>query len=743
MGGCASSISGVARATDTSYDTDEDTAPFQRVGDTEETRRSALETPLTKVGHAIGTPAYMAPEQRLGVTDERTDQFSLCMTIYEALYGNRPSEHEIRDGVQVARSDAKAPRWLRSLIERGLRHDPADRYPSIRALLADLDRSPPRRWSLFGLSAAVVAAATAGTIYIAQSSGEPEEMWARSTERLDGLWTAESQEQVRATFEDVAPESGQIVWQSVKRGLDRYIDAWVTMDRESCEATNVHGVQSPQLLDARTLCLNDRREEVRALVAIFAGADDGTVDRAIDAVSNLSSLDSCADVGVLSSRTEPPGDPATRERVEELSAALAEAKALVIAGEHKRAGPNIDALVPAAKELAYRPLEAEVLLLQGRFLDQGGDANRAIDVLHEAAQAAEAARDPVLKVHVWLHIALVIGDRLGEAKRAMRWVEYAAATLDGLGKHDDLRARLLERRGLLSNKLGEFDEARQLYEDSLAIVEQQSGPDSYRAGELHLQLGLTFMALGDHDRALHHARRDLEITEAQRGAVHPATALSLNNLSLPLTALGKTDEAKIALARCIRIWTDVFGADYPRLAMPLHNLGDIAMDEQQFTVALENYRGSLDVLMKTRGSDHPDLVYPLSGLGDALAALGHHDEARENLQRAIAVFAAVNGDAHSQLIGPLVGLAEIELTAGNVETARSYINRAHELMEPKRGNPYTRARLRFVLAQLRWSNVAQRADARALATQALDDLQGAGARTRTTREAVEAWLASR
>ena len=47
--------------------------------------------PLTRTGELLGTPLYMAPEQFQGKpTDARTDQFSFCVALYQALYGEHP-----------------------------------------------------------------------------------------------------------------------------------------------------------------------------------------------------------------------------------------------------------------------------------------------------------------------------------------------------------------------------------------------------------------------------------------------------------------------------------------------------------------------------------------------------------------------------------------------------------------------------------------------------------------------------
>ncbi|MEO7730808.1 MAG: serine/threonine-protein kinase, partial [Kofleriaceae bacterium] len=57
-------------------------------------RSTAASTPMramTQTGAVLGTPAYMAPEQFAGVpVDARADQFAYCVTVWEALFGQRP-----------------------------------------------------------------------------------------------------------------------------------------------------------------------------------------------------------------------------------------------------------------------------------------------------------------------------------------------------------------------------------------------------------------------------------------------------------------------------------------------------------------------------------------------------------------------------------------------------------------------------------------------------------------------------
>lgn len=99
-------------------------------------------------GVTSGTPAYMSPEQHQGMrATPRSDQFAFCVALWEALYFQRPflgkTVFAVADAIVEGRiaptpKRSRVPSWVRSVLMRGLAVDPAQRYPSMKSLLAAL-----------------------------------------------------------------------------------------------------------------------------------------------------------------------------------------------------------------------------------------------------------------------------------------------------------------------------------------------------------------------------------------------------------------------------------------------------------------------------------------------------------------------------------------------------------------------------------------------------------------------------
>ena len=102
---------------------------------------------LTEAGGGVGSPLYMAPEQALGrgVTG-RADQYALATTLYEALAGSPPYgrgalvemilKKDKQDAPPLRGAAPAVPEACAAAVARGLRRDPAERFPSCGSLAA-------------------------------------------------------------------------------------------------------------------------------------------------------------------------------------------------------------------------------------------------------------------------------------------------------------------------------------------------------------------------------------------------------------------------------------------------------------------------------------------------------------------------------------------------------------------------------------------------------------------------------
>lgn len=126
--------------------------------------------PLTRTGAFVGTPAYMAPEQLHGrAADARSDLYGFCVTLWEALYGERPyqgktlralQEDKIAGRPRGGGAGRDVPPALRRVLLEGLRPDPSLRPASMEALLAALERAArKKRWPALVTIGVVVTAA--------------------------------------------------------------------------------------------------------------------------------------------------------------------------------------------------------------------------------------------------------------------------------------------------------------------------------------------------------------------------------------------------------------------------------------------------------------------------------------------------------------------------------------------------------------------------------------------------------
>jgi TolB-like protein/Tfp pilus assembly protein PilF/tRNA A-37 threonylcarbamoyl transferase component Bud32 len=190
---------------------------------------------LTATGLAIGTPAYMSPEQAGGEreVDGRSDEYSLACVAYEMLAGEPPytgpTAHAIMakrltDPVPSARRLRQAiPSGLDQAIMRGLAPTPADRFQSsgefARALEGDVDReAAPWRIRSSRVAAGALAALVVAVLAILVARTGPSAAEERTLAVLPfrNLGTAADQYFADGLTEEITGRLGRIAGLTVR-----------------------------------------------------------------------------------------------------------------------------------------------------------------------------------------------------------------------------------------------------------------------------------------------------------------------------------------------------------------------------------------------------------------------------------------------------------------------------------------------------------------------------------------------
>ena len=601
---------------------------------------------------AAGTPGYVAPEVlREGVVDARSDQYSFCVSIVEALTGKRPQGPDEVPALPLRAATTAA-------ILRGLREDPDARHDSMTALIEVLEGR--RRGPAWVLPIVAGVGVLAGVAWIPEAVRAKASPQCRPVATLvDPIWGESRRQALRDALRADNRALGEQAWARAEPKIDTFVAAVVQRRESTCERSS-----SVDALSEADACAAARLADLDALIGTFERRE-AAPQHLVAAVNRIASTTDCEDAG---------HDPAVRTE-------LVRARALVSAGS-ERGKALAEQVRQQAVELADTRTTIEADLVVARAEAQDGATEASLVRLRNAYFAAVELGDDPLATRAALTLGYHALSHQSDREAAQSWAEHAATHMDRtedptLRRTLEVQVDALLARLALDVHDGLGGLAR--VEQALVTLRRDPRPRPGLEARLLRMRGRALQSLGRVDEALYTLQAAHESLEMEFGTGHPNTLDASSDIATLLFRASRYNEAQVRFEQVIAGLTEAFGPDAARLGTTLTSLGATHGALGNYKAARANLLRANEILMDKLGEEHDRVANNLLNLSEVEKHLGEHDAAVRHREQAVDIRRRIFGEDSPQMVSLYNAMGQLYTSAGKAKPAIAAHNRVLEI----------------------------------------------------------------
>ncbi len=600
-----------------------------------------LSESLTQAGTVMGTIGYMSSEQLQGKpANEASDQFGFCLTLFESLYGAKPFQGKsisslrmrMKRGRLQRPEGVKIPRWLDAVIVRGLSYHGDERHASMQDLLAALADDPTvkrrRRLKALGIAGIVVLSVLVSVLALWHGLTKGSRFCQGSEQKLTGVWDLTVAGQVKQAFLATGWPHAQDTFEKVQKILDERAVKWMAQRSEACQSTHVQGTQSDQLLDLRMNCLDQRLNEMDALIRQFGTqVDIGVLNKAVSACLALGRLDRCADTKALMAAVPPPENPKIRAEVNQLRKQLLEVDALTKLGKYQAGLGLIGQALAQAERSQYSPVLAETWYRQGILSFRTGNFRESEKQMRKSWLLSVAGGPDEIRASSLIWLISIVGNKLSRSEEALQIAAHAEAVITYLHDDDELLAKWNNNLGNVNYMERKYNKALGYYQRALKIRRKKLAADDSRLAHSYVNISNVLALQGQHAKALEYLNKGLMISQQALGSQHPNVASCQNNIGVIYYEMGDLDRAIEHYAIGWAIRQAVLAADHPDLGYSESNIAGALLEKGEYLQAVPRFERALAIWSKAFGPEHKYVVKTQITFAELLIYLGEFDRA--------------------------------------------------------------------------------------------------------------------
>lgn len=259
-------------------------------------------------------------------------------------------------------------------------------------------------------------------------------------------------------------------------------------------------------------------------------------------------------------------------------------------------------LGPRHEKLAGRWNNVATVYMNINALDRAAEAiDRALAIAGETI-----AGDDPFWLKLWINMAGLCQYRKQRADAAA-WLRKVL-DFKGLGTDDPLRAIALNNLGKIAMEQGEFDRARELLQQALAIKQRQLGYDHPDLMVNLINLGELHARTGDAAKAEALFLEAIKIGETKLGPGHPMVGIAYSRYGSSLFERGYDTSARDCLTKAYEIVGNALGPDHPQTAEVRVMLGGLCQGDGELEAARGHYAAALGAFLKCYGPDREEVA---------------------------------------------------------------------------------------------------------------------------------------